>query len=223
MNEREHPSYYAILTADVRYDKRLKPAEKILFSEITALSNIYGYCYASNSYFCDLYGVSVASVKGWIANLKRCGYVSVEVIRDDSKNVIERKIRPISTPSVKNLAEGLAKKIEETSANNLADPQSKNQPNNIKSNNTTSKNITQREARPKSIEDVRAYCQERNNGVDPEKFWDYYETNGWKQGGRAPIKDWKACVRTWERKDERGPRPKGGTQNNGTMFADSFV
>lgn len=207
MNEREHPSYYAILTADVRYDKRLKPAEKILFSEITALSNIYGYCYASNSYFCDLYGVSIASVKGWIANLKRCGYVSVEVIRDDSKNVIERKIRPISTPSVKN----------------LADPQSKNQPNNIKSNNTTSKNITQREARPKSIEDVRAYCQERNNGVDPEKFWDYYETNGWKQGGRAPIKDWKACVRTWERKDGRGPRPKGGTQNNGTMFADSFV
>lgn len=223
MNEREHPSYYAILTADVRYDKRLKPAEKILFSEITALSNIYGYCYASNSYFGDLYGVSIASVKGWIANLKRCGYVSVEVIRDDSKNVIERKIRPISTPSVKNLAEGLAKKIEETSANNLADPQSKNQPNNIKSNNTTSKNITQREARPKSIEDVRAYCQERNNGVDPEKFWDYYETNGWKQGGRAPIKDWKACVRTWERKDGRGPRPKGGTQNNGTMFADSFV
>lgn len=80
MNEREHPSYYAILTADVRYDKRLKPAEKILFSEITALSNIYGYCYASNSYFCDLYGVSIASVKGWIANLKRCGYVGFSMI-----------------------------------------------------------------------------------------------------------------------------------------------
>ena len=106
----------------------------------------------------------------------------------------------------------------------LADMPGNRQENNISRNNISKNNRERvRESRPKSVEAVRAYCQERNNGVDPEKFWDYYETNGWKQGGRAPIKDWKACVRTWERKDGRGPRPKGGTQNNGTMFADSFV
>ena len=222
MTERERPAYYAVLTADVRYDKRLKPAEKILFAEITALSTVSGYCYASNSYFCDLYGVSIASVKGWISDLKRYGYVDVEVIRDASNNVIERKIRPISTPSAKNLAEGSSENLAETSAKNLAAPRSKNWPDNIKSRNTTSKNTIQRESRPESVEVVRAYCQERNNGVNPEAFFNYYEANGWKVG-RNPMKDWKAAVRNWETKDGRGPRPKGGTQSNGTMFADSFV
>ena len=222
MTERERPAYYAVLTADVRYDKRLKPAEKILFAEITALSTVSGYCYASNSYFCDLYGVSIASVKGWISDLKRYGYVDVEVIRDASNNVIERKIRPISTPSAKNLAEGSSENLAETSAKNLVAPRSKNWPYNIKSRNTTSKNTIQRESRPESVEAVRAYCQERNNGVNPEAFFNYYEANGWKVG-RNPMKDWKAAVRNWETKDGRGPRPKGGTQSNGTMFADSFV
>ena len=51
----EKPSYYSIITADVRYDERLKPNEKLLYSEITALSNKYGYCTATNSYFSKLY------------------------------------------------------------------------------------------------------------------------------------------------------------------------
>ena len=51
----DNPSYYAILPANVRYDKNLKPMEKILYAEITALSNKNGYCSASNSYFAKLY------------------------------------------------------------------------------------------------------------------------------------------------------------------------
>ena len=53
-----------------------------------------------------------------------------------------------------------------------------------------------------SIEDVRAYCIERGNNVDAQKFLDYYEMTGWKTKGGAVIKDWKACVRTWERRDK---------------------
>ena len=52
---------------------------------------------------------------------------------------------------------------------------------------------------PPTLEEVKAYCLERNNTVDAEKFFDYYETNGWVQGKGKPVKDWKACVRTWER------------------------
>lgn len=51
-----------------------------------------------------------------------------------------------------------------------------------------------------TIDDVRSYCLERHNNVDAERFWNYYESNGWKVG-RNPMKDWKACVRTWERKN----------------------
>ena len=51
-----------------------------------------------------------------------------------------------------------------------------------------------------TLTEVQSYCDERNNGVDPQLFIDYYETNGWVQGrARKPIKDWRACVRTWER------------------------
>lgn len=52
-----------------------------------------------------------------------------------------------------------------------------------------------------TVEDVRAYCQERNNTVDPERFVDYYESNGWKVG-RNSMRDWRAAVRTWERSDK---------------------
>lgn len=51
---------------------------------------------------------------------------------------------------------------------------------------------------PPSLDDVRAYCQERNNNVDAEAWFAHYESNGWKVG-KNPMKDWKAAVRTWER------------------------
>jgi hypothetical protein len=49
-----------------------------------------------------------------------------------------------------------------------------------------------------TVDEVRAYCQERQNNVDPERFVDYYESNGWKVGRNA-MKSWQAAVRTWER------------------------
>ena len=52
-----------------------------------------------------------------------------------------------------------------------------------------------------TIQEVRDYCAERKNTIDPERFFDFYEANGWVQGKGKPIKDWKACVRTWERKE----------------------
>ena len=51
---------------------------------------------------------------------------------------------------------------------------------------------------PPSVEEVRAYCQERGNGIDPEAFVDFYSARGWKYGAGRPIVDWKAAVRTWE-------------------------
>lgn len=51
-----------------------------------------------------------------------------------------------------------------------------------------------------TVEEVRAYCQERGNSIDPEKFIDYYMANGWMVG-RVRMKDWKATVRRWEKND----------------------
>jgi len=52
---------------------------------------------------------------------------------------------------------------------------------------------------PPTVDEVAAYCRQRNNGIDPQKFVDHYKTNDWKRGN-TKIKDWQACVRTWEKR-----------------------
>lgn len=56
---------------------------------------------------------------------------------------------------------------------------------------------------PPTLEEVKAYCEERHNSVDAERFIDYYSANGWVQGKGKPIKDWKACIRTWEKNESQ--------------------
>lgn len=67
-----------------------------------------------------------------------------------------------------------------------------------KSKSNTPKGVNNRRFTPPTPEEVKAYCQERNNGVDADRFVDYYTSKGWKVGNQ-PMKDWKAAVRTWER------------------------
>lgn len=54
-----------------------------------------------------------------------------------------------------------------------------------------------------SVDEVCAYCKERGNRVDPQRFVDFYTANGWTQGRGKPIKDWRAAVRTWEARDKQ--------------------
>ena len=74
----EKPSFFAVLPAAVRYDARLSASEKIFFSEITALTEVEGYCYAANAYFCELYGTSERTVQRWLEHLQSAGYIEVE-------------------------------------------------------------------------------------------------------------------------------------------------
>lgn len=65
---------------------------------------------------------------------------------------------------------------------------------------------------PPTVDEVAAYCRERGNGVDAQRFVDFYTASGWMRG-KTPVKDWKACVRTWEQNnDERN----GGKKSVGT-------
>ena len=68
------------------------------------------------------------------------------------------------------------------------------------------KDMTRKRFTPPTVEEVRAYCLERKNSVDPEHFVSHYEANGWKVG-RNQMKDWKAAVRTWEKTEYKKPNP----------------
>lgn len=96
----DHPNYFSIIPATVRYDYSLTMTERMLFSEITALSNKYGYCTAGNSYFAKLYRskngkpASKQSVSRWIRHLKDKGYIHIDYEWNDSKTVETRRIYP---------------------------------------------------------------------------------------------------------------------------------
>ena len=115
----EKPNYYGILPANVRYDKELKPMEKILFTEISSLTSKEGYCYAKNSYFAELYDVHKNTVGNWINNLVKRGYLkSVIIYEKGTKNIQERRLY-ITTPTNEKIDTSINKKIDTCQSKNL--------------------------------------------------------------------------------------------------------
>ena len=87
----ETPNYYAIIPANVRYAD-LKPNAKLLYGEITALSNKHGFCFASNKYFAELYKVNKNTISSWISDLKNYGFVTVKIERNVNNQITKRCI-----------------------------------------------------------------------------------------------------------------------------------
>lgn len=161
----EHPSYYSVTPATVRYDHRLKPNEKLLFGEITALSNVKGYCYSTNKYFSKLYGVTVQTVSEWINHLKELGYLKVEMIKD-GKAIKERHLYPVvDAPIQENLNRGYSGKAEGGIQENLNRGIREKPKENITSINTTSKNKSSSTARD-SLDNSTKDIESRQNAFE---------------------------------------------------------
>ena len=95
----KEPAYYSILPAPVRYDKRLTPNAKILYAEITSLTNQLGFCYASNRYFEKLYQVSTQSINFWLRQLEEFEYIKRHIYRDKgTKEILNRYITIFDKP-----------------------------------------------------------------------------------------------------------------------------
>lgn len=198
----ERPSYYSIITADVRYDKSLKDKAKLLYSEITALANKNGYCYANNKYFADLYGVSTRTITDLIKDLVDKNYIHSEIIYEKgTKKVIQRRLYLLKNTSIP-MEENFYTPLEE----NFQD-------NNINNNNTSNnkKEIYKERFVKPTIEEIEEYCKERNNGIDAIMFYNFYESKNWYVG-KTKMVNWKNCIITWERN-----RKQNNKQDNGTL------
>lgn len=91
--EEQQKAYYAIIPANVRYDKDLAPNAKLLYGEITVLCNEKGYCWASNQYFAELYHVSDRTIKKWVGQLVDKGYIVRTVnYKEGTKEIEHRKL-----------------------------------------------------------------------------------------------------------------------------------
>ena len=114
-------SYYAIIPANVRYDKDLTDGAKLLYGEITALCNEKGYCWANNSYFSELYGVSKVTISNWIRQLREKGYIESEIIyKEGTKEIDKRYIKILNDPIKENLNTPIKENFKEnnTDTNN---------------------------------------------------------------------------------------------------------
>ena len=92
MNEENKPGYYAIIPSQVRYCQELKFPERLLYGEITSLLTKEGYCFASNRYFAELYNVIPGTISRWISHLEKLGFIKIQIIRNDKKQIIQRRI-----------------------------------------------------------------------------------------------------------------------------------
>ena len=182
---KEKPNYYAILTAEVRYSKALTPNAKLLYAEITALCNMNGKCTASTEYFCRLYEVSRVSIQKWLKNLEENNHIRrVNIYKQGSKEILTRVITLVNSPSKQKL----------TDNTNI----------NITNTNLTDSNKKALFKKPSLVE-VKNYCILRKNNIEAEAFIDFYESKDWLIG-KNKMKDWKACVRTWESREKNKPK-----------------
>lgn len=106
-------NYYAIIPAFVRYDQNITANAKLLYGEITALCNEKGFCFATNKYFAELYGVSIVSISKWINQLKDHDYIRVQMIyKKDTKEIEQRKLF-LNTSHIKNIKYPIKEKLKD--------------------------------------------------------------------------------------------------------------
>lgn len=207
----ERPNYYAIIPASVRYDSSLKPNEKLLYGEITALSNKTGECYATNSYFAELYGVENETISRWIKNLKARSYINTKIIYKETKEIEKRIIVVNGVP--------IDEKINTYIPNNQEGIDEKVKENNTSINNKK-KIYKRKDFVPPTLEEIQNYCEERKNNVNAKKFYDYYSTNGWRDSNDKPIKNWKLKIINWE---SDNPQNTQNYQNSSSSIPEGYI
>ena len=187
------PSYYAVIPASVRYDPELRPNAKLLYGELSALAVAEGYCWATNAYFAELFGLSPKTVAELIRQLAERGHVRVEVVRDPESNEVQARKIWIAGPSGAALTPS-PEKSGEGSPEKSGDPPPKNRGENNTSRSNTS--IIPPYSPPKG-DGVRAKRSRQDGPKEapdwkPErfaKFWAYYPRGENKQ----------RAIRAWDK------------------------
>lgn len=88
----ENVGYYSVIPATILYNKELKANEKLLYAIITSLACKEGYCFATNKYLAKKLDVNPKTISSWISDLQKRKFIIVELIRNENKQIIQRKI-----------------------------------------------------------------------------------------------------------------------------------
>jgi hypothetical protein len=188
----EKPNYYAVIPADVRYNKKLTPNAKLLYAEITALSKKENMCWASNKYFSNLYEVSTVTVSRWISSLVKYGFINRQIIYIKGTKQIDKRYLQLCSGGINNDVKTPINKIvkdNNTSINNTS--------NNINISNRRESFVLEVMAfdyDKKILEGFIDYWTEPNKSKTKMKF----ELNQtWATNLR--LKNWAANQKKWQK------------------------
>lgn len=184
MSEEISKAYYAVIPANVRYDKELPPNAKLLYGEITALCNQTGYCWASNEYFASLYKCKIRTVQRWLLALKDRGYISVQLERKDGSQEVEKRYIKLNiSPDDKNVT-GYGQKCHEGNDKNVTPPDDEN----VTYNNTSFFNNTFNKKKESKEEPERASYDTILSNIENDILRDlYYEFIKMRAMMKAPL------------------------------------
>ena len=119
MEKQIQKNFYAIIPAFVRYDKDLQPNAKLLYGEITALTNEKGFCWAENEYFANLYNVSKTSISKWISSLIKKQYITSEIVyKQGTKEIEHRYLRIVGGGIEEKLNTPIEEKLKDNNTSN---------------------------------------------------------------------------------------------------------
>lgn len=177
----------------------------------------------NRSYLAAWCGCSERSVQRNINNLMERGLIEQVYHSSDNKNVYYRAVVTSDKMSLVTICDDTSDNLSGVLVTNCDDTSDKMSPVYIDNINRTKKDnikeidndivvVAPQKSKFKkpSIEDVKEYVKEQGYRMDPVKFYDHYESNGWLVG-RNKMKDWKASVRNWEHRDKNGTFSKAGT------------
>ena len=178
---------------EIWQNRSLSWNEKILLMEIDSFTAKDRECYISNEYIAELLGVSVSWASKCLSHLLDLGLVRV-VKFDGRKRYVESTIQFKADLNESSMQDGI--KVPHTDNNEYI---------NI-NNDSLYKKGSSRFQKP-TIEEIRQYCQEKGYNVDAEQFFNFYESKGWVVG-KAPMKNWRAAVCTWNKREKEIPQRK---------------
>ena len=140
MKEKEdNVGYYSVIPATILYNKELKANEKLLYAIITSLVCKEGYCFAINKYLAEKLDVNPKTISSWISDLRDRNFIKIELIRNENKQIIQRKIYINNVPYPLNNISQYQSKNGQAIHQKVEDNNIKN---NIKINKKTYSNYT---------------------------------------------------------------------------------
>ena len=146
-------------------------------------------------------GFTVKTIRAWLRKFEASGEIKVEKVSGYTKIIVlnYKKYQDYSPENSKKTV--VNETTPSTTPSTTADTTVSTTPSTTDRtiyNHSNNSNNNKRSFTPPTVEEVKQYCSERHNSVDPQVFVDFYSAKGWMVG-KNHMKDWKACVRTWER------------------------